>query len=228
MAKRRRTKTKKSKSTATWRTHAGNALTMLGTKGLNSLKKKLGLNTEGKYWDLTATKTSSATFTSFLTPTSGIAQGITPITRVGSGLRITHWNVKGYVQSNATLATSSQVRIVVAYQADADQGLLTAAELFQVPGNLNTPYNHNLQGVRILKDKTIVLNPQFSTDSVIHRFNFKINPSYTEGHVKWTDADTTGADANLIQGGFYTFIITDVVATFPTYSYYSRTHYVDN
>lgn len=230
MAYRKRTtrrKTYKSKK-STWRRAAGNALTQVSGAAIKTLKKKLGLNTENKFWDITTTAAPNGTLGTALTPAAGIAQGDTCSTRNGSGLRVTHYSVKGYLTSVPASATDFQVRVIVVYQKNAQQGQVTPAQILQSQTNINSPYNSQLEGIKIVKDKIIMFHPQTTTFPVVHRCNIKWTPGYDEGHVTWTDADTTGASASIIGGFFTVLMMTDIAGNTPVWTFYSRTHFVDN
>lgn len=232
---RRKSSTRKPARAArpvTWRQHAGNALTSMSVAATNALKKKLGLNTEQKNFDNTGASVVGSTIGGIVDPSSGIAQGNTNTTRAGNSLRITHWTVKGNINTNPANLGSTQVRLMVTYQPTLTTAgtVVTANQLLQVSNNVNSPYNTDLEGVSVLYDKTYVLPAQsVALGTSTTRYKIKINPPYQQGHVQWTDADTTGANANLIKGFYRFWIMTDqAIGLAPTVFFYSRVHYVDN
>lgn len=227
---RKRSSTRKTRKPKTWRRYAGKALTQLSKSATKALKKTLGLNTENKNYDTQMNQATTATLTSALLPTAALAQGTTNNTRTGNGLRITHWNFKGYMINSLTNTVAQQVRVVVTFQPSVvtagDE--VSNSELLQVATDINSFYNTNLQDVRVLYDKVHILKPQYSGSQDVKRFKIKWAPSYDLGHVTWTDADTTGATANLLKGILKMWIMTDQTSDFPSVVGRSRVYFVDN
>lgn len=198
--------------------------------GIKQLKKKLGLNTENKNYDVTTGGAAAATLATHVNPLIGLAQGNTNTTRSGNGMRITHWSLKGQWENNVLNSAQQQVRVIITLQksvVNTTSGV-TPAQLMQDPTNINSPYNTDLEDVKVIYDRITVIKPQFSGQIAYNRFKFKWNPSYDDGHVTWTDADTTGAVANQVKGIIKCFIMTNAASNFPIFTTYSRIHFVDN
>lgn len=229
MAPRKRS-SRKTRKPKTWRTYAGKALTHLSKQATKALKKKLGLNTENKNYDTQMNQATTATLTSALLPTAALAQGSTNNTRTGNGMRITHWKFKGYCINDTLNTVAQQIRVIVTFQPSVvtagDE--VSNTELLQTSTDINSFYNTNLQDTRVLYDKVFKLKPTYSGSQDIYRFKIKWAPSYDLGHVTWTDADTTGATANLLKGILKMWIMTDQTANFPTVVGRSRVYFVDN
>jgi len=215
---------------ATWRTYAGKALSLAGKQGIKMLKKKLGLNTENKNWDVTATQTSTASMASFLSPTVNLAQGNTNQTRNGNGIRITHYKFRGVVYNDSGNTNYQRVRIVFVRQEVLQPvgDFVTPAQLMQDVTNIDSPYNTDLQGVKVIHDQTYMIKP-YSTGTIAQTpVKIKWTPGYDEGHVQWSDADTTGATTNLTKGLIRGFFMTDQATLRPFIIGYGRVHFVDN
>lgn len=199
------------------------------TAGLMVLKKQLGLNTENKNYDLSATATTTTTLTGILAPTTSLVQGLTNNTREGNSLRITHWNIRMQITKNILQTVGASVRIIICYQGNCQQGQLVASQLLQNTSLISSPYNTDLTGVRILHDKVYKLESKYSGDSIKIFKNLKINPAGETGHVQWIDSDTLGLQANLTKGYYSMFCMADTIAgAAPQIVYYSRVNYVDN
>lgn len=228
--KRTAKKARAPKKAPNWRSYAGKALTLASNSGIKALKKKLGLNTENKNWDASTGGATSATLATHVNPLIGLAQGNTNQTRTGNGCRITHWSLKGYWSNNVLNGFQQQVRVVITLQPKvvSTTSGVTPAQLLQTPTDINSPYNTDLQDVKVLYDKVMVIKPNYSGQIATNRFKFKWAPSYDDGHVTWTDADTTGAVANQTQGIIKVFTMTDQASNFPIFTTYSRVHFVDN
>jgi len=213
-----------------WHKPARLAATSLVGVGLKALKKKLGLNTENKNWDQIGTQTLTGAVVPFLAPINGLAQGSTNTTRTGNGLRVTHYTVKGSFQNVTANVNSQQIRMIITFQPTMTTAgtVLTAGQLLQTTTNIDSPYNTDLEGVKIIYDKTFVITPQFSGQVITRRYKFKWAPSYDDGHVQWTDSDTTGTSGDVVKGYLRCWIYDDQSANHPTMSWYSRVHFVDN
>lgn len=198
--------------------------------GIDYLKKQLGLNTENKDWDSTLSVPTSATMTPVYFPMSNIAQGTTNNTRNGNGIRCTHFKFRGSIATVGPANVSFQrVRVIwtLQKQVTTPGAFVTAAELMQNTLNIDSPYNSDLENVKVISDKTFLIKPNTAQIAQLP-YKFKWNPSYTDGHVRWTDADTLGLGVNETQGLLQMFIITDQLANFPVITGYGRVHFVDN
>lgn len=218
----------------TWRRHAGKALSQLSRKGVKILRKKLGLNPENKNYDTTAAAyVMSTTVSAYLSPVAGLGQGNTNNTRTGNGLRITHLTCRGWINSAAGNFNDQQIRLIATYMpALTTPGTtVTPAQLLQASNDINSPYNSNLEGVRIIYDKRFRLNCS-AANSVASLgflpFKFKWSPSYDLGHVQWTDADVGGLTANIVKGNIYLWVMCSDPGPAPILNAYCRVHFVDN
>lgn len=198
--------------------------------GVSALKKVLGLNTENKNWDSTAGGTMTGTLATHLNPFIGLAQGNTNTTRNGNGCRVTHMTLKGFISNNVANGNQAQCRIIITLQKNvvATTSGVTPAQLMQDPTNINSPYNTDLEDVKVLCDKLVIVKPQYSGQIATNKFRYKWNPSYNDGHLKWTDSDTTGAVANQLQGILKVFVMSDQASNYPIFTTYCRAHFVDN
>lgn len=227
-SKAKRTYTKYNKK-ATKRWYHKPARAALGgftSVAIDALRKKLGLNTEAKFLDTTGAVGLANSLAVVLKPTAPIPQGLTTVSRVGDSIRVTHINIKGDVQLGSSVG--QQIRVICTIQKSCQQGQLTAAQLLQDPTNINSPYNDQLEGVRVIHDKVHVYNPQISGVSATYRLNWRWSPPVKQGHVIWTDADTTGVSADIIGGLIQVWMMTDQASNAPTWASYCRIRYVDN
>lgn len=227
---RKKRYTRRGAKSSFWRSGLKYGTMGLAKVGIKMLKKRLGLNTENKYWDDVQLNTATATLTAHSTPMANIAQGNTAITRNGNGIRVTHLKFKGSVQGIAANPNNQLVRVIVTYQkSDVDPGnFVSSAQILQFNNNIYSPYNSDLQGVKILYDHTFNIQPKVASAVTTVPFTFTWSPGYDEGHVTWTDADTTGSSTNMIKGLVRVFFYCDQLANFPVLNTYTRCHYVDN
>lgn len=199
--------------------------------GVGYLKKALGLNTENKNWDSTSVQLATGTFASTYFPTQNLSQGVTNQQRVGNGLRVTHFKWRGAIATAGGALNVQQQRVRVVWTLQTKVGVpgsyLSAAQVFETPANLDTPYNTDLQDCKILSDKTYLLTP-YTAQIAQQICKFKWSPSYNDGHVRWTDADVGGLNINQTEGLIQMFVISDQLANQPTITGYGRVHFVDN
>jgi hypothetical protein len=228
MAYSKRSYKPKAKKATTWRKYAGKALTAGGKQGIKALKMALGLNTESKNYDVTSTSALSLTMAGYVSPMGALAQGLTNNTREGNSIRCTHWNLRIKLDKPALQSVDSAVRIIC-FRQDQCATLTTGADLLQSPTLLYSPYNTDLQGVKVLYDKVFELHSDFAGDLRTIYKNIHIKFGYDDGHSVWLDSDTTGNTASLQKGYVVMMAMTDTVAgAAANITYYSRLNFVDN
>lgn len=192
--------------------------------GLRILKNKLGLNTESKFLDIATTGTFASTLGLGADLIDGIAQGLTPITRTGDTIRVTHVNLCMKIVHNTSNAYSCASRVIITYQPKSPATTqLGSSAVLTTTTNICSPYSMNLSGLNILFDKTYITS--FSNDMTCI-FNWKYNP--TNHHARWTIADTTGAAANLEEGALKLHLMDDQGTYHNTWQFFARVYYVDN
>lgn len=224
--KRRSSRTRKGRS-STW---GAVAVRGLGGLALKVLKKKLGLNTEVHYQDtIDVAAALTTTFTTFQTSLLTIAVGDSVSTRTGRSIRISSIHIRGSLRAVAAATDACRVRIICFYQpyCTTAGAFLTPADVLEDnTAALDTPYDMNATGYRILMDQTFVVSP-YGQDGSIKQWSFHYTP--LSHHVEWTSADTTGAANNLLRGFIRFCAATDAVSTHePTNESYARIKWVDN
>lgn len=213
-----------------WHKPAKSGMAAIGDIGLKILKKQLGLNTENKNWDVTLPITPTLpTLTSTLFPMTLLSQGTTNQTRNGNGLRVTHYKFRGVLSNLFANIAHQRVRIIwtLQHKVSTPGSYVLPAQVLQVPTDINSPYNTDLENVKIVSDKTYIIKP-YTTQVAQVPIKFKWDPSYDDGHVQWTDADTLGLGVNQLQGLLQMLVLTDQPANQPTIEGYGRIHFVDN
>lgn len=194
------------------------------------IKKSLGLNTECKYLDLaeavgTATSTTMTQTAGVMTP---IPQGDNTNSRQGNSVRLTSMYSTFTFRAHSSSVASSRVRLVCVYQPKLNTAgaILANTDLFtDTTVNIETPYSMNTVGYKILMDKTFEISSVGQSGST-KTIRYHYQP--LSHHIEWTDADTTGVAANLLQGYIRYFVCTDNGTHPPTYSSYTRIKWVDN
>ncbi len=176
----------------------------LGERAINALKVKLGLNTEEKYKD---TLTGPTAMTATASTTAGntnpvIAQGSTTNTRNGAGIRITSVEYRFTFYTAASTTQANSIRLICCRTIGA--AAIAATDLLQVSTDFTSPINNDFFSVgEILMDKVIQLGGQTTSNSSADIIGVIRRPNM---HMIWTDADTTGAASNVIEGRMYWYV----------------------
>jgi len=198
------------------------AIEHLGKRGILALQSRLGLNTELKYVDTAGTTTVTATLTSRIaSPT--IAQGLTALTRTGSSIRVVDCELRINAAS-ASATAYTQIRVIVTRFLEASAPATSA--ILQSTTDFSSPLNHlfKANGLQLLDDFVIVVGTG-TVDGVTSIVKHYKNDNW---HMQWTDADTTGAPANLVSGGIYVHWYADQISVAPIMNSTMRIRYVDN
>lgn len=213
----------------------------LGKAAVEKLKTKLGLNTETKSIDYSATVTTTNTLAPGWNESSNpIAQGLTDSTREGSTCRVTRYELRGSVVNGAAnLSPNTAVRIIgVRFKPSPANFLPNATAMASVLYNAGTggfpefnspvtmPEDQNYKN-SVIFDEVFALGPTGTFPTV--QF-FKKSWSPADLHLEWTAADTTGVNANAIGEhiAFYVMASTATAANFPQIAISQRVFYVDN
>jgi hypothetical protein len=206
-----------------WQAHGGAALTHLGAGALAALKSKLGLNTEDKFVDTGAATTVTTTATARLT-NAVIPQGLTVNTREGASVRVSSLEYRLNFQA-AAAGTPCTIRLLVV--RDRDSGNNSAANVLQTPSDFNSAINNNFTalGLEMLCEEYINVGAPGAENADVTWVKTITRPDM---HLRWTNADTTGSVANLVQGQVALYWLASQAGTPPTASGNSRTWYVDN
>jgi len=219
-AKRRPTKRRRTSAPST-----GAAL-LAALKGyaLTALKRKLGLNTETKYVDVAGSSTATATLASrIVSPT--IPQGATVGGRNGAGVRVTKVEQRINIEASAAATKGCNVRIITVRHRHS--GVPAVADILQVTTDFSSPIHNNIVAnhVEIISDQTYTVGTATSENSTVLVSNMFSRANW---QMEWTDADTTGVPANLINGAIVTLWMVDNVTTAPTFTSTNRVWFVDN
>lgn len=191
------------------------------------LKSKLGLNTERHWLDTVESEFNPTTTLAAGGYALTIPQGDTSNDRNGSGVRLVSYEINGYVRSSHLATTAGSVRLIVVGQKVTNGNIIAASEVLDVTTNITSPYNMDTEGYTILYDNTFDM---LGYGSNANQKNFHISvPIGNNWHLKWTDADTTGAAANVQKGYIRMFYMYQGFATTaPILSLYTRVKWVDN
>lgn len=190
------------------------------------------INTEEKYIDASAAVSPilSAPTITYLT---GTAQGLTDSNRVGDSVKARFLQCRFYVTPNFINQNNNLVRLMLIVDKSVSSsmaiGTPTAAQIFSSTSNPFSPLNKD-NGDRfiILKDKVMALNsptptaatnPAHGGDSRIVKWNIPL-----DFHVKYAASAITDLAANNI----FLVVWTNLTATGPSITYYSRFKYTDN
>lgn len=214
---------------------AQQVMSALTGAALNRLKSKLGLNTELKFVD---TPTASYMLTNTLSAwlaltTTAIPQGDGVSQRNGAGFRLVRYFLKGSLYNSPGNTLAGRVRIIWVNWGKNAAGL--ASSVLQVSTDINSPLNTDpLVPFKVISDKMhyVGVEPSGGLQSgaipVYQEIDFDYQP--LSHHVRWTDSDTAGGPANLIEGQIAMYVIADAfsVGAPPYIKVYQRIQYVDN
>jgi hypothetical protein len=217
----KKSKTSKGKKTA-WQTHGGALFDHMSKSALDSLKSKLGLNTEIKYADNTGTSTTTATCVARIN-FPAIAQGLTSSSREGASIRVTKVRLRMDMQSQNVAAT--QIRILVVRFTRS--GAPVVADIVQSATNFSTILNHHFyeNGYQLLMDKIVTVGGTGSDNASQHVIETFSNANW---HAVWPDTDTTGLASALSEGNITVFWWADSISVAPIFNSIMRVEYVDN
>lgn len=208
-----------------YQVHGGALFDHMSKSALNSLKVKLGLNTEENYVDATIGATLTTTLTNKITfPT--IPQGNGVGQRVGSSIRITGFEFRIHLAAGSTQSNGATARWLIVRNVGA--GGPAASDFLANISDISSPYVHTYKQreITIIDDFVLDVGTPLSGNStafVSKRYN---NPNW---HCQWPDTDTAGAVGSLLEGAIGIYGIVNAVSTIsPTVTGYVRFYYVDN
>ena len=191
---------------------------------LLALKRRLGLNTETKYVDVAGANNATSTLvTRIVSPT--IPQGATVGGRNGAGVRVTKVEQRINFEASAAATKGCNIRIITVRHRH--QGTPAVADVLQVTTDFSSPLHNNLAAnhIELISDETVTLGTVTSENCTLLVTN---TFSRANWQMEWTDADTTGVPANLINGAIVTMWMLDNTTTTPTITATNRIWYVDN
>jgi len=213
----------------------------LGKRGIESLKRKLGLNTETKTIGFASSTATTNTLGAPLNILSNpIAQGTTDSTREGSTCRVTRLSIRGVVFNGAAnlLANTMTRVLIVRFPKLVGSQYVAATAVSSVLFNggvsgtselLSQYQNHEDQVYKntVLFDRTFVFGAT-GTYPTCQPFEFDWSPGNL--HLEWTAADSAGTFSNSIGDMVIMFIMsnTATASNFPVVNWSQKVDYVDN
>jgi len=174
---------------------------------------KRAINTEYKYFDVTATAlpSTTASFINLCQP----SQGDSVVQRDGDSIKLARMSGRIILQKNSA-ATITTLRCIL-FRGKAENAVSYAGtDLLETISVVAPKANHEKFRTKILYDKIYTLNADKSV--LTFDWNFKLF-----GHCNFTAAGT-----NVEDGGLYLMLLSSEVANFPSFNYYFRTTFTDN
>lgn len=198
----------------------------------SKLRANLGIHLESKYCDtntaFTLANTKASVGDLFL---NNIPIGDDSISRTGDTVKLTEIDFRAHIHLNSAMTGGSVCRLTVVWQKflqsnldNPGSALLDGNQLYANTGDVESPLNNDLVGVKILLDKKYYLN---ANSNQVEDCSFKYFFSQKGGISKWADYDTTGGDPYIIQGALFVFAWTDTVTNRPVMSTYTRVRFND-
>lgn len=191
---------------------------------LPKLKKALEIKApETKVYDTLTTGNITTSLTGFLAPIT-MAQGLTNITRLGRSITLKSMKVRMNLIPDPTATDPGEVRVVYWLQKYPNGNLLTGSEILQTVNNIQSFYQFDTSGYRILYDKTFSFSMADFRNKYI-KFNLPVKGQVVE----WTEADTTGNINNTTQGYIRGAIMyANFGGTVPSFDSWCRVIYTDS
>lgn len=177
------------------------------------------LNPEQKFFDYQATAQAVANNGSIFNITSGMAQGADASTRNGNSIKAASNLLNATMHWTAASSSSQRMRWMLLVDTNLDGVLPLVLDVLQV-ADINSPLNAGNAGrFTVLYDKTVLLD-QYHPSHEIERFR-KLSH-----HLKFSGGAGTAAQAR--DGNLFLLVISDSVASYPTFDFYNRFRYYDN
>lgn len=216
----------------------------LSRTALLALKSKLGMNAETKYRDTATTGFTVGALdalqqSQFNNCQTAIAQGLTAQQRSGDSVRMTRMLLHGQLVAASTASRQVQVRVIIVNCGKVPASIVTSADILQDPTDVNSPLTDDpVNTIKVLVDRTIQVGsnaaavPLGNSAQPIQPFEFNYTP--LDHHIRWTAADTTGTQANCIEGNIQVWMMASSIggvaaaASTPTLSLWNRVEFVDN
>jgi len=206
----------------------------LGKSAINKLKAKLGLNTELHVVDVPSGSSVLGATLGQIQGAITVPQGTTNATRVGDSIRVVSWEQYISVRQNTTNATPQRARFIGFYNRHNAPATspVAATQILADATDANSPIAAEFAqaGYQLVFDEVVDLAAGTGlTLGVQGSFRKIWRPQ--DVHMTWTQGDTTGVQANLVEGGLYVYAFRQDLGTAlaaPTYYITSRLTFVDN
>jgi len=145
--------------------------------------------------------------------------------RNGAGIRVTKVEQRINVEASVGATKGCNIRVITVRHKHS--GLPAVADVLQVTTDISSPIHNNIVAnhIELISDQTYTLGTVTSENSTLLIEN---TFSRANWQMEWTDADTTGATANLINGAIVTMWMCDQVSTAPIFTSTNRVWFVDN
>jgi len=216
----------------------------LSRTALLALKSKLGMNAETKYVDAATTGATVGALdalqqTQFNNCQTAIAQGLTAQQGSGDSVRMTRYLLHGQIVAGLSSTRAASFRVSVINCGKVPASLVTSADILQDPTDVNSPLTDDpVNTVKVISDQTFTLGAYTNAAAVPGNgpspiVPYELNLTPLDHHIRWTAADTTGTQANCIEGNIQVWSMASSVSGLalggvPTLSLWSRVEFVDN
>ncbi len=184
-------------------------------KSIRSIRRML--NTEVKCFQAAGANIAGTTTGTITDLLSGIAQGVTDITRVGDSIKVLRLTMHYNFQMNATAAGTQVVWVAI---IRANDEIMTAAQLNTLDGNAyaylgDYPWDYKDQ-FRVLWQRRIEVDPEHQ--AVIGNVNLRLND-----HAQYNAGGNT-----LNSGSIFMALWTNSTTNNPDFGYVFQLQFVDN
>jgi len=160
-------------------------------------------------------------------PFDAIAQGLTDVTRIGNSIEVKSLTWNCHIKANTASTAPAIVRVIVVKQGDMNGAAIPIGQILEVTNNVRSPYSLNkADSFTVLFDRTYTLASTTSgSPSTYKHIKWTYRPRHCH-EIRWTQADTTGALANMLHGNVAVYMMYEG-ASQPDHSSYFRAQYID-
>lgn len=191
-------------------------------------QRKCGVEVKQIY-AATATGTPTTTLATLVSPTVGIAQGLTNSTRIGDAIEIKKLRMRFTFIGGATSTANSTVRVIIVKQNEMSGAAATSSDILQTTTDIRSYYAQDKnESFTVLLDRKFEVTP-VSTNDGKTRYTFEWNYRPKHCHsVQWVTGDTTGVIGNMIKGNINVKTMYESVgAIAPRIDFNSYLEYID-
>lgn len=204
----------------------------LGSRAIEALKGKLGLNTEVKYADYVGSLTTNTALAQLCNATSTpIPQSLTDNGRQGASVRVTRTHIRFQIQNGAANASPFTAVRVIGVMFDPSVATnWSISDVLESTGDILSDYTHDpTYASRVVYDRTYTLGAT-SNGADPNQYFDSFSDESQGYHLLWVTSDTAGTYSNSIGNQIVFYALTNgaTASNLPTVTVYQRVEFVDN
>lgn len=180
------------------------------------------INVEYKYKD-TAANAANITTTPAITLLNLVNQGDTSQSRDGDSIKMVSLDLNVNLLKNVSSTSVNQIKVCLIKKDPTNGVAPTNTDIWDTTTGSLSLVKRNLaytDSLKVIKKWDVIL-AQGVKEGINLKCNLKLNQ-----HVKYKGSAQTVAD--IMTSSYWLYVVTDQVATFPTYAYTCRIRFIDN